>query len=111
MRLVEILVDKVLVSYDEEGIKEVEVMFRFNVENDDNDNSDLEPTKGLNKKNANNDVSFCEYGRYQGKPYIYISILWMLHKYREWRVWRSEVKIIKNPSIYFKEEKQSKYIY
>lgn len=63
MRLVEVLVDKVLVYYDDEGIKEVEVMFRFNVENDDSSNSDLEPKEGLNKqKNVNNDVSSFDYG-------------------------------------------------
>lgn len=47
--IVNLLVDKVLVFYDEKGVNEVEVIFKFNVDNDDNDNQDIEPKSGLDK--------------------------------------------------------------
>lgn len=63
MRLVDLLVDKILVYYDDEWIKEVEVLFRFNVENNDNDNMDLELNDSSNKqKNTDDGVSSFGYG-------------------------------------------------
>lgn len=62
-RIVDILVEKVLVYYDDDWVREVEVVFRFNVDIDISEDKDLEPTSALDKiKNTLSGVKFFGYG-------------------------------------------------